>query len=281
MTMLLKRVPFFTMTLLMSASLVMTGCGKFTSKSRHASDTTAIDFDDDDENEFDGDGNEEPIDGLPTEEPADNPPVDPTTGNVLPFPSIPSGNPTTSTTIRARWNAKGAEGALWTRYTMDSLASLGKNLIGQVPKDMANYCPTYAKLTPAQRATVWVMLISAVAEKESSFKPKSYYTEGFKDSTGKLVVSRGLMQISSKSSNAYACGIQKETDLENAKTNLACGVRILNRQIGSSHFVSAHVKNKRGRLVWVGGASYWSVLRNSPKHKWIQAQVRALPVCKP
>ncbi|HVK61915.1 MAG TPA: hypothetical protein VM432_10210 [Bdellovibrionales bacterium] len=182
----------------------------------------------------------------------------------------------------ARWD-KHKSGEAYTRATLTALAGPGKNLIQMVPRDMKLYCPSYAKLKAAERASVWLMLISAMAQRENHrFDPKGAYTESFKNSKKQLVVSRGLLQISKESANssAYKCDIKKETDLESAQKNLLCGVKILSYQIGKAKVISAKLKNVPSHRAWRGGAAYWSVLRNGESHRFIRNEVRKLEVCR-
>jgi hypothetical protein len=94
---------------------------------------------------------------------------------------------------------------------------------------------------------------------ESSFKPETNYTESFKDSKGKPVISRGLLQLSIESVNqkAYGCAIKQEKELNDAIKNLQCSVRVI-----------VYQSNKAGSLmdgVRGGCSAYFSVCRKSSK----------------
>lgn len=97
-------------------------------------------------------------------------------------------------------------------------------------------------------------LISAIAKRESNFKPEAKYYE-----TGHLsgVVSRGLLQISKDSANqkAYGCGITDENQLHDPATNLVCGVKILHYQAKKSGVLIDGTKK--------GAGAYWSTCRDN------------------
>jgi hypothetical protein len=100
-------------------------------------------------------------------------------------------------------------------------------------------------------------LISIMAKYESSFKPEVTYKEGFNDSKGKPVISRGLLQLSIESANqkAYGCEIEQASDLHDPAINLRCAVRIVAFQAKKSKTLMGEPK--------LGCAAYWSVCRKS------------------
>lgn len=104
-----------------------------------------------------------------------------------------------------------------------------------------------------------IQTISIMAKFESGFKPETSYKEGFNDSKGKAVISRGLLQISQESANqsAYACGIKKAEDLHDPKVNLECAVKIAVYWINKDQVFFGGEKLGLGR--------YWSVGRKSSK----------------
>lgn len=175
--------------------------------------------------------------------------------------------------LKAAWDRK-KNGAEFTRLTLDAINELGENLLNSKPSDIEKYCANYSSLQVEDKKAVWLMLISAMAYYESRFNPKAAYQESFKNSKADLVVSRGLLQLSSESARAYGCKIEKESDLEDPKTNLSCTVRILNKHVPSDGVVSKKVEDK-----WHGGARYWSVLRSQRSVPVIRKAVRTLPQC--
>lgn len=110
------------------------------------------------------------------------------------------------------------------------------------------------KATPDQ---CLILALAKMAQFESSFKPETSYKESFKDSKGKNVISRGLLQLSIESANQspYQCNIKKEQDLHDPKINLECAVKIAVRWINKDGEFFGGDKNGLGR--------YWSVGRKS------------------
>lgn len=102
-----------------------------------------------------------------------------------------------------------------------------------------------------------MQLISIMAKYESNFKPETNYTEGFNDSKGKPVISRGLLQISQESANGYNCNIVKPEQLNDPKTNLFCAVQIIHRWAIRDNTLMGEPKK--------GCARYFSVCRASSK----------------
>jgi hypothetical protein len=104
-----------------------------------------------------------------------------------------------------------------------------------------------------------MQLISIMAKYESNFKPETNYTEGFNDSKGKPVISRGLLQISQESANqrAYNCQIKDAKQLNDTKTNLECAVNIIHFQAVKHNSLMGEPKK--------GCSAYWSVCRVSSK----------------
>lgn len=140
----------------------------------------------------------------------------------------------------------------WTLIALESLDKYGQGLLKSTPKDATKFCANYSTMNKAQ---FWASLLSAMSKYESNYKPNTQYKEAFKDAKGNYVISRGLLQISQESANGYKCGITKAEMLHDVRTNLECGVRILNRWVTNDSVITGN----NGR--WIGGARYWSVLR--------------------
>ena len=179
--------------------------------------------------------------------------------------------------VRPLWEDKRAEGKEWTEHVERELEILGQDLLDVIPADQTTFCPRYSSLSYAQRKQYWTFLISSMVRFESNFKPEVAYTENFNDSNGRKVVSRGLLQISIESGNAYGCGFKTTQDLHDPKKNLSCGIRILNRWLGRDGRIAGKVSGS-----WRGGARYWSVLRssNSTPYNSISSWSRGLSICK-
>lgn len=180
--------------------------------------------------------------------------------------------PVTGDVIRARWEPKNRDGAAWSQHVFDVLPTLAPNLLAKTPADIANFCPAYGDLSAADKRNFWVYLLSGMTELESNHDTSVTYTENFYDNHGRRVVSRGLLQISIESGNAYGCAFQTESELHDPVRNLDCGLRILNKWIGADGRISGKSSS------WLGGARYWAVLR-TPKVSQIQGWTKALRMC--
>lgn len=202
---------------------------------------------------------------TPTPPPVATPPSTPRP------PSIPTSN------VVPLWEGKVSAGKQWTSHVMSELDRLGQDLLDVIPADRSLFCPKYTSLSYAQRKQYWAHMLSTMVRFESNFKTETSYTESFNDSQGRRVISRGLLQISIESGNAYGCNFKTANDLHDPYQNLSCGIRILNRWVGRDGRIAGKVSNQ-----WRGGARYWSVLRAGDKTsynsivKWSQE----LPICK-
>lgn len=144
----------------------------------------------------------------------------------------------------------------WSNPEYDAILSnaldvYGKDLLVTEPTD----CATFYCLKDEKK--FWFNTIINMAYYESSWKTSTQYKENFKDQKGNYIVSRGLLQISIESGKGYDCPLKTEQDLHDPKINLECGVRILNRWVSRDKRIAGHAGGK-----WLGGARYWSVLRN-------------------
>ncbi|WP_413561191.1 transglycosylase SLT domain-containing protein [Bdellovibrio sp. HCB209] len=201
---------------------------------------------------------------------------DPTpTPTPSPSPS-PSPSPGTSLEVAPIWEAAKTDGKLWTAHVLAQLDVIGEDLLDVIPADGATFCPKYNSLTRDQRKNFWVYLMSQMTKYESSFNTNLQYTEDFDDSSGSNVISRGLLQLSIESGNAYGCGLKTASELHDPYKNLSCGIRILNRWMERDGRIAGQVSGS-----WKGGARYWAVLRssNSPYAK-IVAATKAISICK-
>ncbi|WP_041544544.1 MULTISPECIES: lytic transglycosylase domain-containing protein [Chelativorans] len=173
----------------------------------------------------------------------------------------------------ARWDGvAGADG--YTRLALDAVRRNGSALVSNVPEDVSRYCPGYEKANADDRASFWVGLLSALAKWESNFKPAVTFTEpDIYDASGNNVISRGLLQLSFESANAYGCGLRTADDLHDPGTNLTCGVKILSRLVTRSGVIASD-----GRP-WRGAAAYWSPFRDQAKRADIQSWTSRQSYC--
>jgi hypothetical protein len=149
----------------------------------------------------------------------------------------------------------------------------------------------YDRLGTQDRINFWVQLIAAMTKYESGFNPASRMVEttmSIDPVTGKQTASEGLLQLSYSDGRNYqnvvaegVCDFDYNkdkpypvTDLRRTildpKTNLTCGIGILNRQVQRDHLI-AESKN-----------AYWAVIktdRSSNKLSEIRAITKALSFC--
>ncbi len=161
----------------------------------------------------------------------------------------------------------------WSDITRDAIHTYGQDMLHVSRlKDAKYYCPRFSKLSVSERLQVFTTLISQIAKYESAYKTNAKYTENLKDRFGNYVVSRGLLQLSIESANGYGCRIKNAIELHNPKTNLECGVRILNKWVSRDRYIGTGSR---------GGARYWATLRNhSYAQSKIRSKIRALSFCR-
>lgn len=192
--------------------------------------------------------------------------------------SIPPLNATdaTAVTFQADWNGHPQEAA-WSRFVLSALESVGQNLLATTPTDAQEFCPAFASLDRDGRRQFYLALISSMARYESSFDPSVSFQESFNDAQGNPVISRGLLQLSVESANAYSgCLLDRAEELHDPETNLTCGVAILDRLIGRDQVIGGRVNGR-----WRGGAAYWSVLRQtSSRRQQITNFTRTIDACR-
>ncbi len=195
-------------------------------------------------------------------------------GRQKPPELVPTPKPAMS--YQADWDAK-PDGASWTALTLKAISDLGGDLLTTNVSDVADFCPGYPSMTSeADKTAFWVGLVSAMARLESGHDPSVSYQENFKTSDGRWVISRGLLQLSQESANAYSgctVPVTNEALLHDAEVNLRCGVIILSRWVGMDGQIADT------QAPWRGGARYWSVLRAPAKIAAIKAYTRSMGVC--
>lgn len=132
------------------------------------------------------------------------------------------------------WDAR-PEAAVWTASTIAAVARNDGVLAAAVPGDIAAFCPGYEKASLADRRAFWAGLLSALARYESSWNPNAA------GGGGRYV---GLLQISPQTARGYGCEARSAAGLKDGAANLACGVRIIARQVGQDGVVAG--KGRRG-----------------------------------
>ncbi|MFN8944410.1 MAG: transglycosylase SLT domain-containing protein [Pseudobdellovibrionaceae bacterium] len=158
------------------------------------------------------------------------------------------------------WENQRPEGRRWTEYVITQMDSKAPELLDAEPADSSFFCPRFKNFSDGEKKYFWAYFLSAMVKFESNFNPESKYQEGFKDSSGSLVVSRGLLQLSYESAKAYGCPVRRATDLHDPELNLQCGLKILGRWVGRDQRIAGKVNG-----AWKGGSRYWAVLRSGKK----------------
>lgn len=184
-------------------------------------------------------------------------------------------DPAAGVKYAAAWDGKVPD--TWTPMLVKILTDHGQLLLKKDIKDAAKYCPKFNSLNYKDRMQVYVALFSKMSQYESNFKPETKFTEGFKDSKGKYVISRGLLQLSVESANqsAYGCGATT-TNLHDVKFGLTCGVKIGAHWIVKDGYMGSTLSSGQK-----GIARYWSVGRSSSgSNAKIAAYLKSLKVCQ-
>lgn len=184
--------------------------------------------------------------------------------------TAPPPKPVETSALTLRWNAK-PDAPQWTAAALAASRTHGLDQI--VPEDIDAWCPGYRQARAEGRQAFWAGLMSALAKFESSYDPTVSYTENFVDSTGQLVVSRGLLQLSRESAKGYGCAVVTGEELHDPSVNLDCAARILKRLVG-----------RDGRIAstdtpWLGAAKYWSPFRAASKRQDMADWTRTQPFC--
>jgi hypothetical protein len=175
--------------------------------------------------------------------------------------------------MRLAWHGKHKDADEWTKHLVKILSV--SNLPDEKLNDAQSFCPGYKSMTPDQRIEFWAQLVSIMAKRESGFKPETKFTESFKDAKGKLVISRGLLQLSIESGRSYGCDLSSPESLHDGKKNLACGVKIISRWVSRDHQAMATKGNK------FGCGRYWSVCRTTSRsYGVVRDYMRGLAICK-
>ena len=171
--------------------------------------------------------------------------------------------------------AQGVEGESFDRTRvlalLERLIPASSELTSVVPIDIATFCPDYVRQDTEGRAGFWRGLLLAMVEPESGFQTTTaYWEEG-----GLQQFSIGLLQLSYTDARSYACDFTNEADIVDPARNLDCGVRIMTSLVGKDRSIGTRDEGR-----WLGGARYWSVLRNtSDARADIVRTTSNLPMC--
>lgn len=175
----------------------------------------------------------------------------------------------------AAWDGEVDDAAQWTEWLSQAIDREGGPLLAATPTDIAAFCPRYAQLAPRDRKQVWILLISGIAERESSFDARASRMEPLPLSERSI----GLMQLSLTDAEDFGCRFTTEAQIESPADNLECGVHIMALIIAGENLIGGD----RGHI-HQGVASYWAVLNDRPH--WnaravIRHHTRSMPACRP
>lgn len=174
----------------------------------------------------------------------------------------------------------------WSNFIYSVILKEESIFLEETPKDIATFCPKYSGLNVGEKLNFWGQFIVAVAERESSWKPNTYYIEttmGTDPVTKSQIASEGLLQLSyqDEKNHRMDCGFDWEKDKnldhkDEKKTifdpllNLRCGIKILAKQI------------KKHNKIVIGKGAYWSVIKqghSSNKVTLISKRTKSLSFC--
>lgn len=189
----------------------------------------------------------------------------PSQGILSKLPNIPL--------VAALWErSHPQDGPKWSAFAYGVITSYGPALL-KGTNDVNGFCPSYGTLSPEQKTSFWVYLVSAITKYESAFDPTSRMKEvglGTDPITHQRVYSEGLLQLSYQDSLAHAfcnefdwnkdkllAGRDPKKTILDPYKNLSCGIRILNELAAKRHLIS------------FSGGHYWSTL--TPNGKYSQA----------
>lgn len=165
---------------------------------------------------------------------------------------------------RARWEHR-ARGDLWTRVAMSAVASHGRALIEEVPRDIADWCPAYPEADDTDRAAFWTALISTLARYESTWNPRAV------GGGGRWF---GLTQIYPPTAEFRDCRVQTGEGLKHGPSNLNCAIRIMAITVPRDNAIAV----KDGR--WRGVAADWGPIRNDWMRRDMQRYTRNQAYCR-
>lgn len=164
----------------------------------------------------------------------------------------------------AKWDHR-SESDLWSRAALKALRTHGRDLVENVPEDMARWCPGYGTAPSDTRRAFWVGLLSALAEYESTHRPRAV------GGGGKWF---GLLQIAPATARDYGCRAGTGEALKSGSDNLSCAVRILSETVPRDGVI--HARTPR----WSGVSADWGPMRSAEKRQDMRNWLRAQDYCQ-
>lgn len=179
-------------------------------------------------------------------------------------------------------------------WTLALIGEIGAKFDGlEAAKDLNYFCPKFPTMTPGFQIAALAELFIGMAKFESGWKPatafrecrkdKCIYKECIKNTTygycmkgdsrfdDGMITSRGLLQMSIRSSQSYGCDLKDPKELHDPIKNLKCATTIMVKQIKRTGMISS-------------SSNYWSVVKSSYSKNHL-GEIRSLiqkyvPECK-
>lgn len=177
--------------------------------------------------------------------------------SVAPAPAPPPPAPEPKPeTIALSWDDS-SERAAWSRALVEAIRSRKSELDAGNPDA---FIPGYSALSAEGQIKFWAELVVAIAKYESTWNTHAH----FKEPPPLNVISVGLLQIAYEDQKEYHFDPPLDRNanaLEDAATNLRCGVAILAQLVShDGAIVGGNGDHSRG------AARYWAVLRSGKSH---------------
>jgi 3D (Asp-Asp-Asp) domain-containing protein len=148
-----------------------------------------------------------------------------------------------------------------------------REVLNANPSDMVKLCPQYYSFNQQERADVWTELMLSMVHNSSNMNSRKARTESISDSSGNLVISRGLLQISAESARGYRCEFSQNSDLHNDATNIKCGLKMIQRLLGRDDKIGIDAGDRKGL------ARYWGSFRETRTISKMRSQVSKVSAC--
>ena len=149
----------------------------------------------------------------------------------------------------------------WTRAAMRALDAHGDRLVKTVPRDIAEWCPAYPEADDWERKAFWAGLLSALAEHESTWRPRAVGGGG---------LWYGLVQILPATARGYGCEAGTGAELKDGALNMSCAVRIMNVTVPRDDVVARGMK---------GVAADWGPFHSERKREDMRRWLTRQPFC--
>ncbi|MGR3795236.1 transglycosylase SLT domain-containing protein [Vannielia sp. SX4] len=164
---------------------------------------------------------------------------------------------------RTRWESVPGS-TIWTRAAISALKAHGRPLLEFVPRDIEQFCPSYASQPVEKRAEFWVGFLSALAKHESTYRPRAVGGGGRW---------HGLLQITPSTARLYGCRASTGAALLHGPTNLSCAIRIMAKTVRRDGVLGASGKG--------GVAADWGPMVYRKKRADIAAYTKVQSYCRP